>query len=187
VNAVGWEVLLGRILIVGVNHQIQPAEILSWGSNGKPQKFEKEQKEQFASLLEGKIIENDVQVVFEEAMHGQETVTQRVCESANCRRVNIEMTPEERSARAIPAGYNENPEFPATDRERSNREREDYMAAKTITEPGEAESVIVICGSRHVQPLAERFRDAGHTVECIELEDQPWYIEDWAEHMRTKL
>src|ERR1700676_5248013 len=120
-----------RLIIVGVNHQIQPVEILSWGSNGKPQKFEKEQKDKFAELLQEKIIENDVETVGEEARHGHESVTQRVCESADCRHT-IEMTIEERIARDIPGGYNENPEFPEADRDRCNREREDYMAAKAL-------------------------------------------------------
>ena len=97
-----------RILIVGVNHQIQPVEILTWSSNGGAQKFEKEQKDKFAELLQEKIIENDVEIVAEEARHGHETVTQRVCKSAQCQHTNVEVTPEERIARAIPGGYNEN-------------------------------------------------------------------------------
>jgi hypothetical protein len=176
-----------RIIIVGVNHQIQPVEILSCSSNGGAEKFEKEQKDKFAELLQKKITENDVEIVGEEARHGHETVTQRVCESEGCRHTNVEMTPEERIARDIPGGYNENPGFPEADRERCNKEREDYMATKALAEANGADSMMVICGSRHLEALAQRFRAAGHTVKTVPLQDQPWYIEDWATHMMINL
>jgi hypothetical protein len=169
-----------RIIIVGVNHQIQPVEILSSSSNGGAEKFEKEQKDEFADFLRKKIIENDIEFVGEEARHGHETVTERVCKSKGCEHRNVEMTPEERIARDIPGGYNENPEFRADDRERCNREREDYMATKALAEANGADNVMVICGSCHVEALAQRFQAKGHTVEIVQLQDQPWYIEDWA-------
>jgi hypothetical protein len=157
----------------------------SSSSNGRAEKFEKEQKERFADFLREKMIENEVEIVAEEARHGHETVTERVCESRGCRRVNVEMTVEERIERNIPGGYNEDPEFPAADRERCNREREDYMAAKALAEAKDAASMMVICGSRHVEALIQRFQAKGHKITTVQLQDLPWYIEDWATHIRT--
>lgn len=173
-----------RISIVGVRHQIQPAQINAWSSSGRLQAFEREQKERFAELVQEGIAKKSVQFVAEETRHGEDTVTKRVCDSVNCRYANIEMPPEEREARGIPAGYNENPDISSSDREQWNREREEYMADKTISEAGEAESVMVVCGWSHMQEFAERFQNAGHTVEMTDLRNQPWYIDDWAEHMR---
>jgi hypothetical protein len=172
-----------RILILGINHQIQPADIRSWGSGGGPQKFERGQKEHFALLLQETIAENGVQIVAEESRHGQETITMRVCESANCRYANIEMSPDERSVRGIPPGYNENLDTTPSDRERWNREREEYIAEKAMSEASGAESAMVICGRNHVQVLVERFSHFGHTVETNDLQNQSWYIEDWMERM----
>jgi hypothetical protein len=105
-----------RIFIVGIRHVIQSAEILCW-SCGKPERFEQEQKAHFASLLQEAIAENAVHVVAEEARHGQETIAKRVCDATKCRYANIEIPPNERSARGILAGYNENPNTPPSDRE----------------------------------------------------------------------
>ena len=172
-----------RIHILGINHQVQPADIRSWSSNGSLQKFEQEQKDRYAELVEKLIAKTGAQIVAEETQHGLDTVTKRVCDRVKCRPANIEMPPDERATRGIPAGYNENPDTPSLDRERWNREREEYMAAKAMTEAGEAESAIVICGRMHVQPLAEKFSKAGHGVETSDLQDQPWYVEDWQTHM----
>lgn len=172
-----------RIHILGINHQVQPADIRSWGSNGLPQKFEQEQKERYAALVETLIAKTGAQIVVEETQHGLDTVTKRVCDRVKCRPANIEMPPAERTARGIPAAYNENPDTAPDDRERWNREREEYMVTKAMAEAGDAESAIVICGRMHVQALAERFSEAGHTVETTDLQDQPWYVEDWQTHM----
>jgi hypothetical protein len=172
-----------RIFILGIRHQIQPAEIGSWSTGGKLEAFERGQKETFASLLQRSIAERGVKLTAEETIHGKDTVTKRVCASVKCLYANIEMPPEERSARGIPVGYNENPVTPQTDSEQWNREREDYMATQTIVQAGEADSVMVVCGWSHTQPLAERFQNAGHTVETADLRSQPWYIDDWQTHM----
>jgi hypothetical protein len=172
-----------RIHILGINHQVQPADIRSWGSNGEPQRFEQDQKERYAALVEQVVRENNVEIVAEETQHGLDTVTRRACERANCRCANIEMPPDVRTARGIPPGYNENENTAPADCVRWNRDREDYMATQAITEAGDAQSAMVICGRMHVRPLAERFSEAGHTVETSDLQDHSWYVEDWMTHM----
>jgi hypothetical protein len=32
--------------------------------------------------------------------------------------------------------------------------------------------------------VSDRFEKVGHTVEITDLRNQPWYIDDWTEHMR---
>jgi len=172
-----------HIFIVGINHQIQPVDIRSWGSGGEPQEFERQRKEHFAGFVQESITAKAIQIIAEETKHGEESITQRVCASAKCRYANIEMTPDERKARGIPPGYNENSNTPANDRERWNQEREESMATKLISEAGSAERVMVVCGRMHVQALAGRFANGGHTVETDDLQNQPWYIEDWFWHM----
>lgn len=111
-----------RILIISVNHQIQPAQILSMSTNGKLEAFEREQKETFGSFVQLKIPDRGVQFIAEEAHHGQETVIQRLCALNNWRYANIEMTPEERTARNIPPGYHEDQSLPETEKARCQRE-----------------------------------------------------------------
>jgi hypothetical protein len=172
-----------RIFILGIRHQIQPAEIGSWSTGGRLEAFERGQKNNFALLLQKSIAEKSVKLTAEETTHGKDTVTKRVCASVNGLYANIEMPPAERTARGIPAGYNENSITPPSDCARWNREREEYMAAKTIAEAGDADSVMVVCGWSHTQPLADRFESMGHKVETADLRNEPWYIDDWQAHM----
>jgi hypothetical protein len=172
-----------QMLIIGLNHQIQPAEIKSGSSSGRLEAFERDQKERFASLLGSNIAKRNARFVAEEARHGEESIAKRVCDSVNCRYLNVEMTPEERVVRNIPPGYEEDKSFPLADKDRCHRERETYMVQKTLAAAADAESTIVICGRMHSQPLANSFREAGHTVDTVDLLDQSWYIEDWFEHM----
>ena len=171
-----------QIFIVGIRHQIQSAEIQCW-SCGRHQAFEQEQKDRFASLLRENIAEHGVQIVVEEASHEGDTITKIVCERLKCQYVNIDMPLDERNVQGIPAGYNENPDTAPGDCKRWNREREEYMAARAIAEAGSVASMMVICGRGHMQALAERFECVGHKVEMCDLRDQPWYIDNWTEHM----
>ena len=172
-----------KILILGINHQIQAADILGFSSDGEMEKLERQQKEQFTLLLQQMITKNGVQIVGEETKHGVESIAKRVCDSEERRHTNIEMTPDERKEREIPPLYNENPETLPADRERWNREREEFMIKRTIADAAGMENVMVICGRMHMQPLATRFSELGHTVETADVQDQSWYIEDWLEHI----
>lgn len=172
-----------RILIISVNHQIQPAQILSMSTNGKLEAFEREQKETFGSFVKSKILERGVQFIAEEARHGHETVIQRLRALNNWRYANIEMTPVERTARNIPPGYHEDQSLPEAEKARCHREREEYMVERILGEVGDAESILIICGRIHTTPFADRFRELGHSVETTDLQDENWYIEDWNQHM----
>ena len=170
-----------RILIIGVSHQIQSAQIENTGMDAK---FEQGQKDDFGSFVRSKILEYGVQFIGEETLHGQESVTQQLCTLNNWPYANIEMTPEGRRARNIPPDYQENQNLPETERARCQREREEYMFARILREGG-AMSILIICGSNHTAPLADRFRELGHSVETTDLRDEDWYIEDWLQHMRN--
>lgn len=172
-----------RILIISVNHQIQPAQILSMSTDGKLEAFEREQKETFGSFVKSNILERGVQFIAEEARHGQETVIERLCGLNNWGYANIEMTPEERTARQIPPGYNEDQNLSETEKARCHREREEYMVERILGEVGDAASILIICGRIHTAPLADRFRELDHSVETTDLQDENWYIEDWDQHM----
>lgn len=177
-----------QILIVGVNHQIQPRQIKSASSDGKAEEFERDQKERFGALLRSKVKERGVQLIAEEAVHGQETVTERVCQLEKIKYSNVEMTPEERASRNIPPGYNEDmPNMPDEEKERCNREREEHMVTKTLAVAADSKSAIVVCGRLHKYRLAKLFQDQGHTVETTDIQNQPWYVEDWTTHIMFNL
>jgi hypothetical protein len=93
------------------------------------------------------------------------------------------MPPEERQARNIPRDYADNPLLEA-DRDRRNREREEYMLAQAIRGAEGGSKVLIICGRLHAEPLATAFRGQAHCVEVDDVQRQNWYAENWIEHLR---
>jgi hypothetical protein len=97
--------------------------------------------------------------------------------------VNIEIHPDERSARCIPPDYERNETISPEAKADFHRQREDFMIEKTLAEADTAKSALVICGRFHSDALSRRFREAGHDVETADVQDEPWYVEDWMERM----
>jgi hypothetical protein len=125
--------------------------------------------------------------VGEEANRQEDSIAEGVRNEEKCRYANIEMTSEERALRKIPSSYNENPDVSADEKARGNREREDHMAIRTLTEAEGCDSVLLICGSMHSDALAKSFRTRGHSVEIDDLQRQDWYVEDWMNHVMHNL
>jgi len=91
-------------------------------------------------------------------------------------------------SRNIPPNYADTrSSLSEAEKARCNREREEYMCAKILAEAGGRESILVICGRTHAGAIAGKLRELGHSVETTDLQDQPWYIEDWAEHCMRNL
>jgi hypothetical protein len=171
-----------RVLIIGLNHQIQSARI-GWSSDRKAQAFMDDQKNRFAKLLRDEIRNRDVRFIGEEARHGDVSVAETVSRAEAIPYANIEMSPDTRSQASIPIGYNERMIVPDVDKARWNQQREQHMLNALIAGAGRAESVLAICGRMHVTPVATSLQRLGHWVEVSDLQDQDWYVEDWLDHM----
>src|SRR5713101_6942938 len=91
-----------HVLIVAVNHQIQPAQIMSASTDGSLEAFERDQKERFGALIREHIQNRSVQFVGEETRYGTESIAERVCVQESRRYANIDMPPQERVQRNIP-------------------------------------------------------------------------------------
>jgi len=139
-------------------------------------------------MLQTKVRERCIRFIGEEARHGEETVAQKVCELDNCHYANIDMTPAERKHRIIPPGYaDEGSNLSEAEINRCHREREEYMCTTAVAEAGGAENILIICGRVHADAMAARLGQLGHNVESMDLRDQSWYIENWAEHCMLNL
>lgn len=171
-----------NVFVVGLNHQIQQRTIRSYGE--EIVRLETDQKVQFANVLERIIRERHVQFVGEEAEHGVEAIAGRVASDLGSRYANIEMPPAERERRSIPRDYTKKDSpYSAEQKLVWQRQREDHMFERAFAEAGEAESVLILCGREHTEPLAERFRQAGHSVEQYDVNREGWYVEDWLLHV----
>jgi len=175
-----------RVLIIGINHQIQSATI-GWSNDPKAQAFMDDQKRRFATLLRTEMRERGVRFVGEETRHGDTSIAEGVCGEETIRYSNIEMSPEARAQANIPPGYNEDEAVSDADKSRWNRQREEFMLNATIAGAGQVESVLVICGNMHTAPIAAGLRGLGHHAEVLDLQTQDWYVEDWFGHMMHNL
>lgn len=169
-----------RIVILGVNHQIQRP---FGSSRKKDREFVQNQKEHFAQLLREHIQKNEITFVGEEANHAEESIAKWVCDEESCIYANIEMTAEERARHNIPTQYNESDTLSDAEKARGNRERESHMVSQILINAGDSRNILVICGDKHSDALADQFRGAGHSVEIDDLRNHSWYVEDWMEHM----
>jgi hypothetical protein len=171
-----------NLLIVGLNHTIQPREIRSWGDD--IERLETAQKEEFGKTLSEIIQKRQVEFVGEEAEHGAESIAAFAAHSLGARYANIDMPADERYRRGIPRDYtNKVRPYSAGQRAEWNREREGYMVETALAGAGEADSILILCGREHTDSIAARFRHAGHTVETYDLNRETWYVEDWLQHV----
>ena len=150
-----------RVLVLGINHQIQWVRIWSSSTGGDLERFEQGQKDQFRELLHKTISERGVQFIGEETKHSEPSIAHEVCASDGCRHANIEMHPDERAEQKIPANYETDPKVPREQKTQFHQQREEYMFGKAVAGAAEAESIIVICGRYHAPALARKFRVAG--------------------------
>jgi hypothetical protein len=159
-----------RILIIAVNHQIQPAQIKSMSPDGKLEDFEHGQKEKLGELVREHVRMRGVQFVGEEARHGlTASANMTPGPKGKCATSLLVITRTLVSRKLIKIRY--------------NREREEHMAKRVHAENGKADSVIAICGRVHAEAIADRLSQLGHTVDILDLRSQPWYIDDWQSHM----
>jgi hypothetical protein len=174
------------VLVLGLNHQIQPAVIKGGSTDGSIEAFERSQKQSFGKLVQRLIRERGVQFVGEESKHGEETVTEQVCNGI-CRYCVIEMPREERERRNIPFNYNENPDLSEAEKSRYHCEREIYMCDKAMLEAAGLSSILIICGRLHSDAIACELRARGHEVEVTDVQNRGWYIEDWKDYCLNHL
>lgn len=171
-----------KVLIIGLNHQIQPENIRSIGPG--IEQLEREQKDAFAQTIRDFIQAENAQFVGEEAEHGTSLIAEVEARRLGCNHVNIEMTPAERAKRGIPPDYTD-PSRPYTKEQREgwNSEREKHMVQSAISGAGTSERIIILCGRDHSNALAERFRELEHDVESSDLDEEKWYVEDWLKYI----
>jgi hypothetical protein len=170
-----------NVLVTGLNHQIQRAEILSGGD--EIERLEREQKTRFADYIARIIEDRRIGFIGEEAQHGVTLIAQRVASDFNRRHRNIEMAPDIRKVLQIPNDYTRL-DRPYSDEQRAfwHRKREEHMFDEVIQNAA-CDRVLVLCGREHIMALGSRLQASGHEVETYDLNREVWYVEDWLLHV----
>jgi hypothetical protein len=181
-----------HVLILGVDHEIQRRH--AWRSDAM--------KNAYRELLISLIKRHGVQFIGEEALPEWETVGRRLAEELKLpyewksidmpekARREAGIHEEQSSRKEVPCNgtiqthFDENgslyldlrdgchklyPRLP------SDTVKEDYFFQQTIDNSGKAKSTLLLCGNLHVEELARRFRNAGHTVTTDAVYNYDWY------------
>ncbi len=167
-----------KVLIIGLNHQIQVDAIRSIGP--EIEQLEGEQKDRLAQAIDRIIQREKAQFVGEEGEHGVALIAERVTQQLGRKYANIDMPPAERSQKGIPPDYlDTNHPYTPKQRDAWNSEREQHMVQSAISSAGTSDTIIILCGRDQTDSLAKRFHDLGHVVETYDLNQENWYVEDW--------
>ena len=107
-----------------------------------------------------------------------ETIACQVGNALECDYAEIDMPPAERNARDIPLDYSDdNSPYPAEQKRKWKKEREQYMVEQASKNVGNAQNVLIICGFKHAKNLSELFQQAGYEVKTRYVRDERWYKE----------
>jgi hypothetical protein len=170
------------VLVIGLNHQIQPVRQAILTLDEDLLRFEVDQKEAYTQTLCREITSRGVKLVGEETFHGVESIAERAARRLGIRYANIDMPPAERQARNIPRNYSDKGSpYLKEQKARWHREREMYMFERVLAEVRDADSILIVCGREHSEALARLFREAGYCASTSDLLREPWYVEDWFE------
>lgn len=198
-----------KVLIVGLNHGLQLSAILTENVNSRQAGIERQQKEQFKQRLLEIIKQHSVQFVGEEMDDASkipkcqkwmqsvyddqrekgrnpialppriEVIGHQVAKMCRIIYAEVDIPVAERAQRGIPEDYEDDQKHSLEEIARCYRVREEYMFRQTMANAGEAQSVLVICGRKHMEGLAKLFRNSSCTVEGLDLTREAWYIADW--------
>lgn len=161
-----------KVLIVGVLHNQQIEK-----SNADSVEL-KLAKDGLENLLRQTIRSHQVEFIGEESKHGVETIAKRLADqhTPKIKRACIDMTDDEERAAGIFDALQSRPFETDYDddgtlmrkylRIPEDETRECFFVQKIKKEAETAQSILVICGHCHVEPLRERFETNGHRVEA---------------------
>lgn len=168
-----------KYIVLGCNHGIQRLRPLNCFDDTSDVR---QQRSQFRDLLAKIINESKIELIGEERNDSQETIAQELARKSGICCPNIDANLENRKRLGIPCDYlaDENGRYKYGDAERAAwlKKREEYMLGRIRQEQGNANSVLVICGFRHMAPLAGLLQQGGPSVCIRDCRNEEWYQPD---------
>jgi hypothetical protein len=180
-----------NVLVLGVDHEIQRVD--AWRPDAM--------KAAYRALLISKIEQNGIQFIGEEAPPAGQTVGQHLAvelalpfpwrnidmpeqarKDAGIYEEQMARVPVHQSGTAQthfdPGGFYldlKNGSHLFCPRIPSDKIRENYMLNRAVEGAGDATSIMVLCGSHHIEALAERFRGHHDNVTTDAVYKYGWY------------
>jgi hypothetical protein len=160
---------MSKNFVIGVDHFLQNVESVCGTPNGK--EWETKQKQALRARLEELIATHRPQLVAEEAKLDRDCIGKQIADSHGCNYCNLTMSWEDRSKAGITKDYDRTAETRST----AYRIFEIFMVERVQRCRGDADRILVICGSYHVTGVVELFRAAGDDVESEDTYEAEWY------------
>lgn len=160
---------MSRIVVVGVHHRLQNHEVICKTPDGK--ESEAQQKAALKARLEELISFHQPQLIGEEEKPGVGSVGKELADAHGLKYCPLSMSWEEREKAGIARNYHTRRET----RRAGYEIREGFMFEQIQKNRGDATSVLVICGSDHMERLGKRFHMVRDQVWTEDTYYAPWF------------
>jgi hypothetical protein len=163
-----------NVYILGIDHEIQLVD------NNRPEA----DKEAFTKLLAELLIQQSVEFIGEETFPEKASIARTFEDVRSIRWAPIEMSvnarrelqiADEQATRCEPVFKDNMVVGSRPTRVLSDYIREEYMLWRTLTNAGDAKSILVLCGFMHSESLGKLFEREGHQVTVDSLCKRAWY------------
>jgi hypothetical protein len=160
------------IHVVGSNHGIQ---VGIGGFAGLDTAEQNEQRAHFRALLESICEGQAIQIVLEEDGAPEETAGEQIATQRDIPWIDINTSNDDKNQMGIPIDYVAGP-YTEEQKNYWNHERDLFMVGKINEHRSEGESLLVVCGFAHMQPLADILGQDGTPVQIWDYRNLDWYL-----------
>jgi hypothetical protein len=160
------------IYVAGCHHDIQSRDPVPFFVDSAAVN---RQREQFVQLVEWMLTDEKVELMAEEWGRTSESVAQALAKKHMVRYVDINTSFQDLDTLQIPHDYRDLSKCTVDQWQACLRHREMFMLEKIRSPRGTANTVLVICGFDHLEPLAKQLRDDERVIQ-IEYRNENWYL-----------
>jgi hypothetical protein len=163
----------GTIHVIGCNHGIQKSteeDLLPFDDIAGI----RTQRLHFTCLLDAIVTNSKIQFIGEEWGLPQSSAARVLADQKGISWANINTSLEDLNMMGVPRDYVHGHYDPAA-KARWTELREQFMFRRILESKGNAQQLMVICGSYHLKPMAQLLANLTRTVETIDYRILDWY------------
>lgn len=125
-------------------------------------------------MLEDICLGQAIQIMLEENGAPEEMAGEQIADQRNIPWIDINTSNEDKDRLGIPREYVTGP-YTAEQKSNWNHQRELFMLEKINKHRGEGETLLIVCGFDHFQPLTELLEQDGTLVRQWDYRSLGWY------------
>lgn len=167
---------LGMIVILGCDHCLQlPLYTTGLFAAVEQTKRAQTRRQGFRAKVVQLTATHGCTYIGEETNQGQLTPAGEIAQQQGLDyHDDIDMPPEQRAAQGIPPGYDESPNYTHALKHGWDQLREQYMFDQVQASRGAHQSLLIICGVKHMVPLCNRFSNLEPAM-TVDVTQEAWF------------